>query len=247
MNFSSGQDPPRFLRLISGRSSYRILDRAFQFPSARIKQADIALVTIPLCHPPPTTSFIIGRNGGEDTSRIDRGSISTRDRCENRDEIGSCFFFRGERERERVIGSWWHTLMARWKKTAFPLIRLKIRGWFRQGMIGKSCVLISIRECVEWAGGWPLFDAWSKWMVKGKRESLRYWKSGWNFANFSTPRYKLEIKRKFFPNFSFYPSNVRYDRALNVWFIAWKDVGSTSKKRNHARNCNAFLQFQPGL
>lgn len=57
------------------------------------------------------TSFIIGRNGGEDTSRIDRESISTRDRCENRDEIGSCFFFflsfffRGERERERVIGS----------------------------------------------------------------------------------------------------------------------------------------------
>lgn len=33
--------------------------------------------------------------------------------------------------------------MARWKKTAFLLIRLKIRGWFRQGMIGKSCVIWS--------------------------------------------------------------------------------------------------------
>lgn len=131
------------------------------------------------------------------------------------------------------------------KEDGVPFNSIEDQGWFRQGMIGKSCVLISIRECVEWAGGWPLFDAWSKWMVKGKRESLRYWKSGWNFANLSTPRYKLEIKRKFFPNFSSYPSNVRHDRALNVWFIAWKDVGSTSKKRNHARNCNALLQFQP--
>lgn len=47
------------------------------------------------------------------------------------------FFFRGKRERERVIGSWWHTLMARWKKTAFLLIRLKIRddsdrGWLER-------------------------------------------------------------------------------------------------------------------
>lgn len=149
--------------------------------------------------PPPTTSFIIGKNGGEDTSRIDRGSISTRDRCENRDEIGSCFFFRGERERERVIGSWWHTLMARWKKTAFLLIRLKIRDDSDRGWL-ERVAWFDLDPRVRRMSG-RMAVVWRVIKVDGERETriLEILK----IANIFTPRYKLEIKRKFFTIFFF--------------------------------------------